>query len=566
VERDRASTLGLTAIELLLVVIMTLSQRGLGLTRTLLGASLGMRINVMILEKAQTLSLAQYEDPGVYDQLARARREASSRPLSAVTGLFTLLQNILLLLGTLGFLLQLSAVSVLALILAALPATYAELRFSTAAFRMRNFRSPEARRLNYIEFLLGNEGNAKEMMTFGLGPNFLNRYKTLAGQITDEDAALSKKRSALGYLLSLLALMAFYGFYGTIAARAALGLITIGNLTLYVLMFRQGQNAFQSLLSGLSGMFEDNLYMSNLFAFLDLKGINQALDRAEPVAVAVEVEAELRKDAEKLELTAAGDTGGHNEGTAHIEFENVGFKYPGKETWALRGINLRIHPGERIALVGENGSGKTTFIKLLTRLYEPTEGLIRLNGKLLSTYDADDLRRRIGVIFQDFVRYQLSLQENVGVGDIDHAEEAERVQHALKQGGGDDISAGLPEGLGTPLGRWFNVKGAELSGGQWQRIALSRAFMRKDASILVLDEPTSALDAESEEAIFRRFQTVSAGKTTFLISHRFPTVRTADRIVVLRQGLIVEEGSHAELLAQKGRYSELFALQAKGYL
>jgi ATP-binding cassette, subfamily B, bacterial len=538
IEHDSAMALRYTAIELVLVALSTLAVRASGLARTLIGARLGARINVMILEKAQSLSLGQFEDPGVYDQLSRARREASSRPLSVITSAFGLMQNLLLLFATMGLLLRLSALSVLALVLAALPATFAELRFSTAAFRLRNFRVPETRRLNYIEFLLGNEGNAKEMMTFGLGPTFLSRYRDLAQSITKEDAQLAKKRAIYGYLLSLLALFAFYGFYGTVAVRTALGLLTVGNLTLYVMMFRQGQSAFQALLFGLSSIFEDNLYMSNLFSFLDLKTV----------------------------ATTESTSQDEHVGEIGIVFDNVGFRYPGKEDWALRNISVHVKPGERIALVGENGSGKTTFIKLLTRLYEPTEGSIRLDGKPLSAYPVADLRAQVGVIFQDFVRYQLSLKENVGVGDIARIAETERVEHALERGGAEDLPKTLPEGLETALGRWFNVKGAELSGGQWQRIALSRAFMRTDAKILVLDEPTSALDAESEEAIFQRFQALSEGKTTFLISHRFPTVRTANRILVLRQGAIVEEGSHSELLSKGGRYSELFALQAKGYL
>jgi ATP-binding cassette, subfamily B, bacterial len=562
---DRDLALRFTVLELGLVALSALAVRMSGLARTLLGARLGARINVMILEKAQSLTLGQFEDPNVYDQLSRARREASSRPLSVITTAFALLQNVLLLLGTMGLLLQLSPLSVLALILAALPATFAELRFSTAAFRMRNFRAPETRRLNYIEFLLGNEGNAKEMMTFGLGPTFLERYRTLAESITLEDAALAKKRAVYGYLLSLLALLAFYGFYGTVAVRAAQGLITVGNLTLYVLMFRQGQGSFQSLLSGMSSIFEDNLYMSNLFAFLDLQLPQDKEVSALPANVTTPVRLSSREEP-NAPPSRNDASEPHDDNEKGIVFENVGFRYPGKDAWALRHIRVHVKPGERIALVGENGSGKTTFIKLLTRLYEPTEGHIRLDGKLLRDYDPVELRKVLGVIFQDFVRYQLSLRENVGVGDIARSLETQRVEEALVRGGADDLPKTLPEGLETALGRWFTVKGTELSGGQWQRIALARAFMRTDAKILVLDEPTSALDAESEEAIFQRFQALSEGKTTFLISHRFPTVRTAHRILVLRQGEIVEEGSHAELLARGGRYSELFALQAKGYL
>jgi ATP-binding cassette subfamily B protein len=301
--------------------------------------------------------------------------------------------------------------------------------------------------------------------------------------------------------------------------------------------FRQGQQAFQSILSALGGMYEHNLYMSNLFQFL-------AIPTASPNPKALPA--------------AADDEKG-------IRFENVGFRYPGQDRWALRNLSLFIPQGQSLALVGHNGAGKTTFIKLLTRLYEPTEGRILLDGRELRDWDEEALRRRIGVVFQDFNQYQLKLRENVGFGSVEHLEDEPRMERAIDRGGAAEVATSLKEGLDTQLGRWFK-DGVELSGGQWQKVALARAFMREDADILVLDEPTAALDAEAEHAVFERFRTLAKGRTAILISHRFPTVRMADRILVLEGGEVVEEGSHAELIARGERYAHLFALQAQGYL
>jgi ATP-binding cassette, subfamily B, bacterial len=541
--------LRLVVLEAALMVGSSLTARGTALARQIVGARLGVDINVKILEKAQQLSLPHFEDPEVYDKLSKARREASSRPLSVVMGFLSLVQNALSLVGYLGLLVHVSGVAVVGLVLAAVPATLAEVRFSSANFRLRSFRAPETRRLAYYEFLLGNEGNAKEIMTFGLGPLFLSRYKELAETIYQEDKNLLVRRSIWGYVLSLLAVIAFYLFYAHVTLQTASKLLTLGSLTLYVVAFRQGQAAFQGILATLSGMFEDNLYMSNLFSFLvlDVRPSNKVTP---------------------AEATAKA------EDPLGIVFENVGFRYQpasasepsSDERWALRNISLHIAPGERLALVGENGSGKTTFIKLLTRLYEPTEGRILLDGRALSLWDEDSLRKRLGVIFQDFAKYHLSLAENVGLGSVEHLTDVDRIRRAIELGGASALASELPKGETTTLGRWFSREGTELSGGQWQKVALARAFMREGADILILDEPTSALDAQAEEAVFRKFQELSTGKTTILISHRFPTVRTADRIVVLAKGAIVEQGSHEELLAAKGRYQELFDLQAKGYM
>jgi ATP-binding cassette subfamily B protein len=301
--------------------------------------------------------------------------------------------------------------------------------------------------------------------------------------------------------------------------------------------FRQGQQAFQSLLSALSGMYEDNLYMSNLFAYLD--GVTRPVPRAPALP--------------PLPVLERG-----------IRFRDVGFRYPGREEWALRHFSVFIPEGESLALVGQNGAGKTTFIKLLTRLYEPTEGEISIDGRPLSEWDIDSLRRRMSVVFQDFARYQLSVRENVGFGELEHLNEDSQVGRAVERGGAAEVVGRLTNGLGTQLGRWFK-DGVELSGGQWQKIALARAFMREGADILVLDEPTSALDAEAEHAVFQRFRDLTRGKTSILISHRFATVRMADHIVVLERGQIVEEGTHESLLAARGRYAHLFTLQAQAY-
>lgn len=535
--KDHDATLHWVFIEFGLIALQAFVQRALFLFRSLLGARLGADVNIMILEKAITLDLPHFEDSEFYDKLTRARREASSRPLNMVTDTLQLVQNVLTLASYAALLFAFSAWAVLGLVLAALPATLVEMRFSKAAFRLRNWRSPETRKLNYLEYILANDEHAKEMKVLGLGRPLLERYKSLTEKFYTEDKDLSVKRSFWAYVLSLLATITFYVCYLIMALQAADGELTLGNLTLYVMAFRQGQQAFQSSLTAIGGMYEHNLYMSNLFHFLSIK--------AHP-------------SAKRLLKQLSKDERG-------IRFENVGFQYPGRETWALRNINLFIPAGKSLALVGHNGAGKSTFIKLICGLYEPNVGTIYLDGRALSDWEEKDLQARIGVIFQDFNQYHLTLRENIALGSVDHLEDEKRVQRAVDKVGAEEILKGMGEGLDTMLGKWF-AKGVELSGGQWQKIALARAFVREEADILILDEPTSALDAEAEQKIFERFEQLAKGRTTILISHRFPTVRIADHIVVIEQGRIVEEGTHDSLLQKRGRYAELFNLQAKGYL
>jgi ATP-binding cassette subfamily B protein len=547
VARAREATLLWVLVELGLIAVQALFTRVLALARQTLGARLSIDINVAILEKAQTLELAHFEDPEFYDQLTRARREASSRPLSVVTGLLQVGQNAITLAGYIVVLVKFSPLAVVALVLAGFPATLVEVRYSNQAFRLRNHRAPENRRVAYLEHVLANDEHAKEVKALGLGRLLLDRYKDLSETFYLEDSKLAMRRAAWGFAVSLLGTLAFYGAYVAMALMTAEGRLTLGTMVLYAMAFRQGQQAFQAILGAVGGMYEDSLYMSNLFSFLDLDTRAPSAHGAQANGAPV----------------AAPVANGHGKPGA-IVFDKVGFRYPGSERWALRDVSLTVPAGEKVALVGHNGAGKSTFIKLLTRLYEPTEGRILLDGKDLRDWDPDALRSRIGVVFQDFNQYQFDVNENVGMGSVEHLGDDARVDRAIDRGGAREVVDALPRGKRAQLGRWFK-DGVELSGGQWQKIALARAFMREEADILVLDEPTAALDAEAEHAVFERFKTLAQGKTAILISHRFPTVRMADRILVLDAGRIIEEGTHRQLLEGKGRYAHMFELQAHGY-
>lgn len=540
----REETIRWVLVELGLVAGLALTQRALGLCRQLLGSRLSVDVHLAILDKARRLELRSFEDAEFYDRLTRARREASSRPVSMVTESFQLAQNALTLTGYVLLLVSYSGWAVLALAAAAIPATIAEIRFSNAAFRLRNRRSPESRRLGYLEYVLANDEHAKEVKAFGLGQWLLDRYRALSETFYREDRSLAVRRTGWAAGLSLLGTAAFYGLYVAMAAAAAAGAMTVGELVLYVVAFRQGQQAFQSILSGLGGMYEHNLYMSNLFAYLD-----------DPAG---EQTARANGDAGLALLEA-------RPGERGIRFEGVTYRYPGRDEPALADIDLFIPEGRSIALVGPNGAGKSTFIKLLSRLYEPTEGRIFLDGKDLRAWDGDALLERIGIVFQDFVEYQFPLRDNIGLGHHPELSNQDRVERAAERGGAKPIAGELAQGYDTQLGRWFK-DGAELSGGQWQKVALSRAFMREEADILILDEPTAALDAEAEAALFERFRRLTEGRTSILISHRFPTVKMANEIVVLERGRIVEQGTHADLVARGGRYARLYELQARAYV
>ncbi|MFT4974275.1 MAG: ATP-binding cassette subfamily B protein [Myxococcota bacterium] len=524
-------------VEAVVVVLLAAAQGGLQVCESLIRLQLGHRVNVLILEKALTLSLPDFEDSEVYDQMTRARREASSRPLSLVRRAFGLIQNTISLVTYSILLLQFSALAVGVLALAAIPPFLAETRFAGEGFRLFRWRSPAYREQAYLETVIAREDYAKEVMLLGVGGRLLDRYRQIFQDLYGEDRSLTLRRGAWGFGLGLLSKVTLYGAYGWIAVETIGGRISLGEMTMYLLVFRQGQSAFSAILSGVGGMYEDNLYLSNLYEFLGRPG------RAQP----------------QQTVSSTGPVPGDG-----IRFEDVRFTYPGGITPALDGISLHLKPGEKLALVGHNGSGKTTLIKLLTRLYAPDEGRILLDGRELSQWDEAALRARIGVIFQDFVRYQFSVGENIGVGDIHHVEDADRWAEAAHKGMAASFIGELPDGYKTQLGKWFR-SGQELSGGQWQKVALSRAFMREDAQLMVLDEPTSAMDAEAEAEIFDRVRNMTDQQMAILISHRFSTVRMADRIVVLERGRITESGDHHALMDYGGQYARLFTLQAAGY-
>ena len=525
----------LIALEALVVAVLAGAQRGINLCQSLLRAQLGQRVNVMILEKALTLELAQFEDSEFYDKLTRARREASSRPLSLVNRTFGLAQNLVSLVSYSVLLVQFSPWAVLVLILAGLPSFIAETKFSGEAFSLFRWRSPDTRMQIYLESVIAREDNVKEVKLFGLGPLLLQRYRDIFHKLYHADRALAIRRDGWGFVLGLIGTTALYLAYGWVAFATVAGRITLGQMTMYLMLFRQGQSAVAAILSAIGGMYEDNLYLSTLYEYL---------------------ETPVRK-------APPGKTRGPDPADG-IRFEGVCFTYPGAGQPALRDVSLHIRPGESLALVGENGSGKTTLIKLLTRLYVPQKGRILLDGLDLNEWDEDVLRQRIGVIFQDFSRYQFLLGENIGVGDVRFFEDQERWRVAAGKGMADAIVDSLPQGYGTQLGKWFK-DGQELSGGQWQKIALARAFMRTEADILVLDEPTAAMDAAAEATIFEHFRQLTRNRIAILISHRFSTVRMASQIVVIENGHVIEHGSHEQLMALDGHYARLFSLQAAGY-
>ncbi|HEX4550887.1 ABC transporter ATP-binding protein [Pseudomonas sp.] len=517
------------------LALLSGAQRALSVQQSLLRVQLGQKVNTLILEKAQTLSLMQFENSEFYDKLVRVRREASTRPLGLVMKSLGLIQNLIMLISFGVLLLHFSPWALVLLVVGALPVFFAEAHFSGDAFRLFTRRAPESRQQNYIETLLSHEAYIKEVKLFGIAPLLLQRYRDTFTRLYAQDRDLTLRRDGWGFVLGLLGTAAFYLAYAWVVLDAIHGQISLGQMTMYLVLFKQGQSAVSSSLGAISGLYEDGLYLSSLYEYL-----------AEPV----------QTDTGRL---TAGELPGDG-----LRFQNVGFRYPGASHAALEGIDLHLMPGRSLALVGQNGSGKTTLIKLLTRLYRPDHGRILLDGSDLQEWQEAALRQRIGVIFQDYIRYQFTVGENIGVGDTRAFNDERRWKEAADEGMAASFIEGLDRGYATQLGRWF-AGGQELSGGQWQKIALSRAYMRRDADILILDEPTSALDPAAEAAVFEHFSQHTEGRMTLLISHRFSSVRNADHIIVLERGRILEQGGHSDLIASNGHYAKLFDLQARGY-
>ncbi|MDX9953474.1 MAG: ABC transporter ATP-binding protein [Anaerolineae bacterium] len=535
-EQGLRQVLPFLGLELALVLISSLTSSARSLSDRVLQSQLSNHINSLVMRKAIALDLAFFENPLFYDTLQNARRQADSSALNIVKSSLQLVQQLITLISLIVLLVRFSPWLALIVFVSAIPSFLAQSQYAERAFRAVSRRAPESRLLNYLETLLTGNETVKEVKLFGLGETLLARYQELFIKFYLEDRAIAERRTLASLGWGLLSDLAYYGSYAWIVWRTILGVITLGDMSMFLSIFRQSQHSIRSLLDNVSRLYESNLFLDNLMTYLELVPVLTSPENGLPAP------APIRQG---------------------IEFRNVSFSYPGASKLVLRNINLHIRPGERMALVGLNGAGKTTLIKLLARLYDPTEGQILIDGIDLRDMDLASLHQRFGVIFQDYVRYQFSVRENIGFGQVEALEDFERIQDAAERGGATTVIEGLPQGYDTVLGRRWE-KGAELSGGQWQKIALARAFMRK-AEVMVLDEPTSALDAQAEYEVFQRFGELMEGRIAVLISHRFSTVRMADRIVVLGDGEIRELGTHAELMANDDAYARLFNLQAEGY-
>jgi ATP-binding cassette subfamily B protein len=546
--------LGLVALELGIVALGEALAKA-SVVEHLLGELFSNRMSVALMEHASRLDLQQFEDPAFYDQMERARRGTSNR-VSMFIQTLGLFESGITLVSLVAVLIAQSPWLVVLLAVAVIPGFLGEAHFASLNYAIMNRWTAHRRELDYLRYVAASNETAKEVQMFGLAPWLIERFRKLSDLFYVVSREMALKRAVVTLGLSLIAAVAYAGAVVIMILRAIAGTISIGTLTFLMAAFQRCRGAMQSLLGGIGGIYEQTLYLNDYFEFLEtapsITSTPNALRVPRPIA-------------------------------SGFVFENVSFRYPGADRWALRNASLALRPGERIALVGENGAGKTTITKLLARLYDPTEGRLLLDGVDLREYDLGDVRRAIGVIFQDFVRYDLRMDENIGVGEIEQVRATfdatwgdddptksaldrptpETVVVAAEKSLASALLPRLPGGYRQMLGRRFE-NGVNLSGGEWQKVALARAYMR-DAQVLILDEPTAALDARAEYDVFVRFNALMAGRMAVVISHRFSTVRMADRIVVLKEGTVVEQGSHGELVTSGGLYAELFEMQAAGY-
>ncbi|MBN8261355.1 MAG: ABC transporter ATP-binding protein [Xanthomonadales bacterium] len=527
--------LALLGLEFGLAIGSDLLGRMTSYVDTLLSERFTNATSIRLMEHAAELDLEDFEDADLQDKLDRARRQTMGR-MSLMGQLFGQAQDAITVLSFAAGLLAYAPWLMVLLAVALVPAFIGESHFNALNYSLNFQWTPERRQLEYLRQMGASVETAKEVKIFNLNRFFIERFRTLSDKFYQANRRLAARRAAWGTVLAALGTLGYYVAYAYIAWRTVRGDFSIGDLTFLAGSFRRLRQLLESLLTGFSQVAGQALYLDDLYSFF-------------------EIEPEIRSKPDALPIPQPLRRG--------FVFEGVGFRYEGSERWALRDLSFELHAGEVLALVGENGAGKTTLVKLLARLYDPDEGRILLDGRDLRDYDLDDLRANIGVIFQDFVRYHLTAAENIGVGQIDAMDDRMRIERAARKGMADEVVAGLPKGYAQVIGRRFK-DGVDLSGGQWQKIAIARAYMR-DAQVMILDEPTAALDARSEYEVFERFKELSDNRTAVLISHRFSSVRMADRILVLADGKVEASGTHAELMAQGGRYAELFELQAAGY-
>jgi ATP-binding cassette subfamily B protein len=527
----------LAIIQLLLFLGASLFQTLGNISQQLLQEKLAIHVQMSIMRHANTLDLADFENAAYYDQLQQAQRESANRPVMMVTSVFGMARSAITFATMVGLLTGLSPWIAVAALVSPIPAFISGSRYGWSGYQQMRRLSPTRRLMSYFTTIMTTDTYNKEIKLFTLGDHFINRYGEVSEKYYGETRQLLVRRYLAGFGWGALTIAASSATFLYVAVQAVRGVISLGQLTVFVQAAQQVQQSFQGLLGGVQSIYEHGLYLSTLHGLLDRTPTIEAPENPVPVRTPF------------------------REG---IEFQHVSFQYPGREDYALRDVSFRIEPGEMIALVGKNGAGKTSIVKLLGRLYDPTEGRILIDGVDIREYDPRELRKQFGTMFQDYVTYQLSVRENIGVGNPAEIDDLDAVREAARRGGAERLIDSMPSGYDTMLGKWFE-EGNQLSGGEWQRIALSRAFMR-DAQILILDEPTSALDAEAEHDLFTRIKQLAQGKMAIFISHRFSTTRQADRILVLENGRLIEEGTHEELMITGGRYAELFLLQAESYL
>jgi len=526
----------LAVLQLVIFALIAFLSTARNITQQLLQNAVSMRIQLMVMEKAASLDLAFYEDPASYDLLRRAQTDSINRPVLMISTAFGLVQTALTFVTMIALLVIVSPLLALLALLSPVPAFIADTRYGWRGYNIARWGSRLLRRMNYLVTLLTTDSYAKEVKLFGLGRYFIDRYRLIGNTYYGSQRRQVVRRYLIGFLWGNLSTIATSVTYLYVALQAIVGKLTLGDLTLYTTAAQSVQNSIQGILGGFSGMYEHNLYLSNLFELMETTSALPA--PAKPVAVPEPVRGE-------------------------ITFDHVSFAYPGAAENALTDLSFTVSAGETIAIVGRNGAGKTTLFKLICRLYDPTGGRILIDGIDIRDVDPAELRAQIGGMFQDYVTYQATAAENIGLGNLGAIADREAILKASRQAGSDGLIAGLPQGYETALGKWFDA-GVNLSGGEWQKVALARAFMR-DARILLLDEPTSALDAQAEYELFERIHSLTRGRTAVYISHRFSTVRRADRILFLEHGRLVEQGTHEQLMRLNGRYARLFRLQASAY-